>query len=706
MANLRVDNLTGTGGRNAIDGSVFFGGTGDYLSIGDSADLELGSGDFTIEGWFYFGNTGSSGTAFWGKWNSPNRSYTFAYVKSTGTYTFGYSTDGSAEVLLTSAALSADIDTWVHFAAVRNGSSLKVYRNGISIIDASVGSATFYNATTDLYIGRLQSNTNYDYNGYVSNFRLIKGTALYTAAFTPPTQKLTAVENTVLLCCQDSNDALQEATGKTITGQGRYEYLSGTNLVTNGSGNSVSGWTDANTSTFASTGGRIQVTRSGGSGNCSYQAITTVVGQQYTIRANIEKGSGSYGDIRVYTDSGFGTMLVYIRSNANTSGLRETTFTATTTTTHIVFVLDSNGDTAYYSDISVIAANRGKAPKVLPPYGIDEGVVFDGYVKHNSPNYIYFPTGDTAQRGRGRGVVLGGGRSGSPTKINTISYLEIPSTGISNDFGDLTEACIIAGCCASSTRGIRGGGYATPVNSNVIDYVTIATTSNATNFGDLTQARHWVMGGGSQTRGIFGGGNAGASPNPNTNIIDYITIASEGDAADFGDLINSYTPTIGSGNAAASTTRLLFAGGSQDTPAPQTVQNAIQYVTIASTGDATDFGDLTDNKVRFGVCSSSTRAMYGGGGATDTSGASITYVEIASTGNTSDFGDRIVSTLNIAGTSNSTRAVFIGGTNSPTSLNTMDYVTIATTGNAVDWGDSFYLLEHTSACSDSHGGIS
>ena len=221
MANLRADNLTGTGGRNAIDGSVFFDGTGDYLSIDDSADLELGSGDFTIEGWFYFRNTGSSGTAFWGKWNSPNRSYTFAYVKSTGKYTFGYSTDGSAEVLLTSDALSADIDTWVHFAAVRNGSSLKVYRNGISIIDASVGSATFYNATTDLYIGRLESNTNYDYKGYISNLRLIKGTALYTTDFTPSTTKLTAVENTVLLCCQDSDNALQEATGKTITGYGR-----------------------------------------------------------------------------------------------------------------------------------------------------------------------------------------------------------------------------------------------------------------------------------------------------------------------------------------------------------------------------------------------------------------------------------------------------------------------------------------------------
>ena len=338
--------------------------------------------------------------------------------------------------------------------------------------------------------------------------------------------------------------------------------------------------------------------------------------------------------------------------------------------------------------------------------GEDHGTTFADNTKFDTLSYMVPPGGTTAESNRGRGVVLGGGRSGSPTKINTISYLEIPSTGISNDFGDLTESVIIAGCCASSTRGVRGGGYATPVNSNVIDYVTIATTSNATNFGDLTQARHWVMGGGSQTRGIFGGGNAGLSPNPNSNVIDYITIASTGNAADFGDLINSYTPTIGSGNAAASPTRLLFAGGSQDVPAPATVQNVIQYVTIASTGDATDFGDLTDNKVRFGVCSSSTRALYGGAGGSDTAKTnSITYVTIATTGNTVDFGDRTVGVNNVAATSNSLRGVFIGGQGSPTSENHIDYVTIATTGNAVDWGDSFYVLEHTSACSDSHGGI-
>ncbi len=219
MANLRVDKITSTETFETT-GSVQFDGSGDYLSIDDSADLELGSGDFTIEGWFYFENTGSSGTNFWGKWNTSNRSYAFSYVKSTGKYVFGYSTDGSAEVLLTSDALSADINTWVHFAAVRNGSSLKVYRNGTSIIDASVGTSTFYNATTDLYIGRLQSNTNYDYDGHISNFRIVNGKALYTSNFKPSMRELEVIPGTVVLACQSKTDRTLEKTGKAVEAQG------------------------------------------------------------------------------------------------------------------------------------------------------------------------------------------------------------------------------------------------------------------------------------------------------------------------------------------------------------------------------------------------------------------------------------------------------------------------------------------------------
>ena len=580
MGVLRSDRVSGLGGANAINGSVFFGrngttavASGNWLTAHSADDFSFGTGDFTIEYWFYFtGVTGSNSGCFQisntpgGLKNSNTAAdgglalnYENGCVKGIGNNGWFNGTNSVA------------VETWNHVALVRHSGTLQIFTNGVA--DTSASDSNNY-SLTHLAIGGYYTNA-YLMTGYISNFRIQKGKAEYSAAFTPPTTRLERTPETVVLACQSPGNIFQEATGKTL-------------------------------------------------------------------------------DIRKVT----------------------------------------------LNDAPPMAS------RFAPDLGEDHGTTFADGAVLDTLSYMVPPGGTTAQSNRGRGVVLGGGRSGSPTKINTISYLEIPSTGFSNDFGDLTEAVIIAGCCASSTRGVRGGGYATPVNSNVIDYVTIATTSNATNFGDLTQARHWVMGGGSQTRGIFGGGNAGLSPNPNSNVIDYITIASTGNAADFGDLINSYTPTIGSGNAAASPTRLLFAGGSQDVPAPATVQNVIQYVTIASTGDATDFGDLTDNKVRFGVCSSSTRALYGGAGGSDTAKTnSITYVTIATTGNTVDFGDRTVGVNNVAATSNSLRGVFIGGLGSPTSENHIDYVNIATTGNAADWGDSFYVLEHTSACSDSHGGI-
>jgi len=586
MGVLRSDRVSGLGGANAINGSVHFPndgatGTGDYLRVDrkDNSDFNLGTNDFTMEFWFNSENVGS--TLFPFAFAAPTVSASSDagfYVRFNGGAVNFNCFEGNNTIGACTTG-SVNIETWYHVAYVRSGSTFTVYLDGTSAATASSAEAVNYNAGWNFNIGSAYTNV-YHYNGFLSNLRIVNGTALYTSNFTVPNRRLEAVENTVLLCCQSPGNVLQEASGKTL----------------------------------------------------------------------------------------------------HTIGLS----------------LDSK------SVPSTVHASR-----FTPDVGEDYGTTFGENTVLDTLSYMVPPGGTTAQSNRGRGVVLGGGRSGSPTKINTISYLEIPSTGISNDFGDLTESVIIAGCCASSTRGVRGGGYNTPTNSDTIDYVTIATTSNATDFGNLTQARHWVMGGGSQTRGIFGGGNAGASPNPNTNVIDYITIASEGNAADFGDLINSYTPTIGSGNAAASPTRLLFAGGSQDVPAPATVQNVIQYVTIASTGDATDFGDLTDNKVRFGVCSSSTRALYGGAGGSDAAKTnSITYVTIATTGNTVDFGDRTVGVNNVAATSNSLRGVFIGGLGSPTSENHIDYVTIATTGNAADWGDSFYVLEHTSACSDSHGGIS
>ena len=135
----------------------------------------------------------------------------------------------------------------------------------------------------------------------------------------------------------------------------------------------------------------------------------------------------------------------------------------------------------------------------------------------------------------------------------------------------------------SPTRGIFAGGASPSASLNTIEYITIASTGDATNFGDLTQARRASGSANSSTRGVFTGGH---DPSNKYNTIDYITIASTGDATDFGDL--SATRGYVSKGQACTVTRGLVGGGSE----PGAV-NTIQYITIASTGNAVDFGDIS-----------------------------------------------------------------------------------------------------------------
>ena len=91
---------------------------------------------------------------------------------------------------------------------------------------------------------------------------------------------------------------------------------------------------------------------------------------------------------------------------------------------------------------------------------------------------------------------------------------------------------------AGGGRGIFGGWGDASANSNVIDYITIASAGNATDFGDLSVARYDLAGLASSTRGIFGGGYVSTY----SNVMDYITIASTGNATDFGDLSVARSP--------------------------------------------------------------------------------------------------------------------------------------------------------------------
>ena len=162
-------------------------------------------------------------------------------------------------------------------------------------------------------------------------------------------------------------------------------------------------------------------------------------------------------------------------------------------------------------------------PKVIPPYGVDAGNTFGGPIQQSSQGYMYFPTGRTEERGRGRAVIAGAYVDSPGAALNEIDFLSIQSMGNATTFGDLTTARWIPASFSSSTRLVTCGG-ATPTYLNTIDFVTIATTSNATDFGDLSGARTYFDGHSNQTRGLTGGGRTPSSPNNTDTILSLIHI--------------------------------------------------------------------------------------------------------------------------------------------------------------------------------------
>ena len=283
--------------------------------------------------------------------------------------------------------------------------------------------------------------------------------------------------------------------------------------------------------------------------------------------------------------------------------------------------------------------------------------------------------------------------SGEAPHGNTIDFLTISTFGDSTNFGDLTEERMSGGSMGSSeTRGIFAGGqHPSPFTFfNVIDFVTIASTGDATDFGDLENKAYNVSGMSTRTRGVAACGQKGPSFAA-VNTIEFITIASTGNANDFGDLSTVRVLVAG----AASSTRGLFAGGHDTT-------NVIDYITISSTGDALDFGDLQSGAARKGMlsCSNSTRAVFAGG-ETPSNSNIIDFVTIATLGDGQNFGDLTFLTNTSSGTSSPTRGIFAGG-----SADTIDKVEILTTGDAVDFGN---LGRGSSRCygafSNGHGGL-
>ena len=205
-------------------------------------------------------------------------------------------------------------------------------------------------------------------------------------------------------------------------------------------------------------------------------------------------------------------------------------------------------------------------------------------------------------------------------------YVTTTSTGNAQNFGSMSPARYATTGTSNGPRGVWGGGQAGGNLSNM-QYIEVATTSSSSSFGELSLARHGrdsVSGG---VRGIFANGQ-----DPHTNSIEYVTIANTGNASNFGNTTTARTFGTGSNSDPGSgQNRGVFMAGFSG------VDDHCDYITCSTTGNATDWGELTQGHgYRCGSGTSGTKAMIAGG---STGGANITYVTVDTAGSSSNAGD-------------------------------------------------------------------
>jgi len=387
-----------------------------------------------------------------------------------------------------------------------------------------------------------------------------------------------------------------------------------------------------------------------------------------------------------------------------------------------------------------------------------------------------------------RGVISGGYHDPPQLSSDTITYISYSTRGTSVDYGTLDEARSTITSVANRTRVVTGGGGALG-SRNYLQYTTITTGGVATYFGDLIEVNEIDYAGISDVHGgldlsqpraiieisspnlktvvidsfslklvdaiestseigvptiaeshAFTANNdglesaseveefnlseihilkiwedeqlndpgmvdgreftsaieralvmGGSTDGGRQNTVDYVNMRSTGNATDFGDL----SAVRDGSSATSSITRALIFGGFEGSSRI----NTIEYFTIYTTGNATDFGDMSQQVQQPAATSNDIFALRAGGDLTGVAGTNvIEYVVMVSTGNATDFGDLTVARWSVAGCSSPTRSVFGGGFDGSL-YDTIDYVTIATTGNATDFGDLLAGVE-------SHGGSS
>ena len=551
MGILRTDRVSGLGGANAITGSAFFAGG---KATTTSSDYNLGTDDFTIECFVYFsGKHATLSTIF------ETRSSTSA---SDGFLLGRFQTSGhenkvelyTASDYRVTADRTVENDTWVHIAVVRASATTKVYVDGTAYSSTYSDSNNYSN--TEIIFGKNAPNSDqYQLTGFISNFHVVKGTAIYTANFTPPTNQIQKRSDTVFLGFQSASDVTREETGKIITFP-----VSGHNSVSHGPDTSKS--VISSHFTPNSPVGFSTTTDVGTQFGSTFDGVTTFDSQAYMVppggnTRERNRGRGIYG---------LGGFPSYV-------------------STIDFLTIQSTGNAQVFGDLTVAAsfmAAAGSQTRAVfsRRYNASGGNnTMDFVTIANTANAIDFGDATTtahAPAGCGNNTrgLFGGGAT-----TNILEFITFATAGNAQDFGDLYSKRDMGGL-SNSTRGVFAGGGDAP-QVNTIQFVTISTTGNGSDFGDLTQETQGLTGSSNSTRGIFAGGYTPTMQ----NTIQFITIATTGNATDFGDL----TFTSFRGASCSSPTRsVIMRGWSSGGNV-----NDICFVTISTTGNAQDFGDKT-----------------------------------------------------------------------------------------------------------------
>lgn len=189
--------------------SNYFDGSGDYLSVANNVALQWSTGDFCVEAWIYPNSV------------SGSKAIVCKGTNDAGTFDlglYGNKIELYTTALVFSSTTTISANTWTHVAVTRSGTTLRCFINGA--LDTTVTSSYNFNNAGTFYVGVYGSASVNYFNGYMSNVRCVKGSAVYTSAFTPSTTPLTAITNTSLLTCQ-SNRFIDNSTNNfTITKNG------------------------------------------------------------------------------------------------------------------------------------------------------------------------------------------------------------------------------------------------------------------------------------------------------------------------------------------------------------------------------------------------------------------------------------------------------------------------------------------------------